>query len=67
MTGRGNVVGGKCTFREDSVGKVSSRESISRGTVLRGSVSLGSAHEEMSVEELSRYQIISETFSEQLL
>ena len=58
---------GGITVREVSVGEVSGRESICRRTILRGCVSLGSILEELSVGELSEYQFISETFSEELL
>ena len=66
MSSRGNVVGRKYPFREFSIREVSDRESIRRGNVLRESVSLQSVHGEVSVEELSGYQFISETFSEEL-
>ena len=58
---------GECIVREVSVGEVSGRRSIRRGTVLREIVSVGSVHEEVSDGELSVYQFISETFSEELL
>ena len=62
-----NARSGKCTVREIFVWEVSSRGSIRRGTILRENVSLGFVHEEVSVGELSVYQFINETFSEELL
>ena len=59
MSGRGNVLGGKCPFREESIGEASGRKNIRRGSVFREIVSLGSVHGEVSVEELSGYQFIS--------
>ena len=49
--------------------EVLGRESIRQGTVLPVSVSVGSVHGdgEISVEELSGYQFISENFLEELL
>ena len=55
MSGRENVVGGY-PVREVSVGEVSGRESVRRGTIPRGSFSLSSIHKEVSVGELPRYQ-----------
>ena len=64
---RSDIVTGGCTFKDISVWEVSGRRSLRRGTVLRGRVSMGSVHEEASIGELSVYEFISETLSEQLL
>ena len=42
-----------CKVRKVSVGEMSGRGSIRRGTVLRRSVSPGSVHEELSIRQLS--------------
>ena len=59
MSGRGNVLGGKCPFREVCIREVSDRGNIHQGSVLRKIVSLESVYGEVSVKELSGYQFIS--------
>ena len=51
MSGRGNVLVGKC-----SVGELSVRGNVHRGSVCRGSVTRGSVLGEVSVGEMSVYQ-----------
>ena len=60
ISSRGNVIGEM--FCQGSL----FRGSVQSGTVLRESGSLGSVHEEVLVGKMSRYQFISDTFSEEL-
>ena len=60
ISSRGNVIG------EMSCQGRLFRGSVQSGIVLRESGSLGSVHEEVLVGKMSRYQFISDTFSEEL-
>ena len=60
MSSRGNVVGGM------SCQGILFQGSVRSGTVFRESSSLGSVHEEVLDGKMSRYQFISDSFSEEL-
>ena len=60
ISSRGNVIG-EMSCQGSLFGG-----SVQSGIVLRESGSLGSVHEEVLVGKMSRYQFISDTFSEEL-